>query len=272
MVRGWILGALALLLAACTVQLSPPIDGVLSVDGAAITIDNLPPGEMRQYRIDVEQTGTIRVQAVPEAVPQASQLELTVFNRDFVPLAKAVSRYWFGIPQVTLLGITPTPIDAYRINLKVQAGDVFFVRVANRGTLAERVEVSVASFTPRSDRSDGGTLRDGVPVTGAIEFLGEFDTYTIDPNLPSGRFLHLDYSGPIDLVAFVFASTDTGEPPLAVLEPQKNNCVPVQAGTFVLVRDRSSGSTVEGPGARAGFDEPGSGQYTLSLLGSCPVP
>ena len=84
--------------------------------------------------------------------------------------------------------------------------------------------------------------------------------------------MHLDYSGPIDLVAFVFASTDIGEPPLAVLEPQKNNCVPVQAGAFVLVRDRSSGSTVEGPGARAGFDEPGSGQYTLSLLGSCPSP
>ena len=103
----------------------------------------------------------------------------------------------------------------------------------------------------------------GKSATGAIEFLGQFDSYQLGSGFTGSYYLYLDYSGPIDLVGYVYTSKAPRQKPRYIMESQRNNCAPASDGEYVVVRDRS--------GARAGFDEPGSGRYTLSLnQTACP--
>ena len=81
---------------------------------------------------------SLRALAVPKSHPQDSQLELTLYNSDYQPLARSVSRYWFGLPQVALLGLNPDSLDAYRINFRAEAGQTYYLKVTNGATRRSR--------------------------------------------------------------------------------------------------------------------------------------
>lgn len=265
---------LPLVLAGCTEPFLP--DGDLSVGGSATLF--LPAASQEEdgglrpsaktYRIQIDRDGAFTISAVSNGLQERSRLRLILYDARGVVQAQSAARNWFGLPQVALAsispqGITTEPTDpGYRLNFRAQAGDLFYVRVENLAAAEDKVILSLESFRPNSS-GRGEEFTNGT-IEGAIEFLGEFDRYDVSKargNPPSQElYLRFSYSGPLDLVALLYSSPQGQDPTPVRLDPVLN-CAPVSPAVLLVVRDQS--------GARAGFDEPSSGQYTLTLSESC---
>jgi hypothetical protein len=88
--------------------------------------------------------------------------------------------------------------------------------------------------------------------------VGEFDRYNV---ASATGYLRFTYSGPLDLVALLLYNGLNDAYP-RTLDPVVN-CAPIAPATRLVVRDRGL--------ARAGFDEPLSGRYTLEISDTpCP--
>lgn len=256
---------LALLLGACGLEGPPPVTGDLPVGGYAIA--DLPPaqergGELRPgvgvYRLLPSQTGAIQVAAVSSRLELRARLRLVLLDERGVVQAVSVARNWFAAqPFLAPLGLRPqiTLDPGYRLNFKGQAGQAYYLRVENYALSEDRVTLSAEPFTPNP--AGNGEAFTGGTRQGAIEFVGEFDRYNVAGAL---GYLRFTYAGPLDLVALLYLSANDPSP--LTLDPVMN-CAPVSPATLLVVRDRGL--------ARAGFDEEGSGRYTLTLLSSpCP--
>lgn len=250
-------------LVACD-QPNTPAPG-LQVGGAAQTFglpaltNNLPA--YRTFSLSSPTAQTVQLRLV-SALGLASRPRLTVLDSQGQSLARAVSRSWFGIPQVALASLQPA--NLYRLNWALEAGQSYTVRVENLAGAADTFELTAVPLSP-NPLGNNTPLSSG-SLSGAIELLGEFDLYDLSM-APASQYLYLDYRGPLDLVALVYTGPSN---PLILEATPGFNCVAVGGATQVMVRDRSTGSTVAGPGARAGFDQDGSGRYTLTLLSGCP--
>jgi hypothetical protein len=127
--------------------------------------------------------------------------------------------------------------------------------VENYALSADRVTLYANSFIPnpggQGEAFSSGTKR------GAIEFVDDFDRYDV---ATATGYLRFTYSGPLDLVALLYNAHEDPNP--RVLDPVVN-CAPIAPATRLVVRDRGR--------ARAGFDEPLSGRYTLEISDTpCP--
>ncbi|MER3536417.1 MAG: hypothetical protein C4301_02695 [Thermus sp.] len=259
---------LPLALVGCTLEVVLP-DGDLPVGRSVdVALNAASPagGELRPsaktYRVQIDRDGAFQVAAVSSHLQQRSRLRLTLKDAQGVVQAQSVARNWFGLPQVALAsccavapqGITSDP--GYRLNFKARAGDVFYVKVENLAEDRDRVTLSLRSFPPNPS-GQGEAFTTGTKQ-GAIEFLGEFDRYNVS-NPPENLYLRFTYTGPLDLVALLYTSPTDSNP---VRLDSVVSCAPVSPAVLLVVRDRGL--------ARAGFDEPGSGQYTLALSSSCP--
>jgi len=264
----WRIGALlALFLAACNLSLSPRVEGDLPVGESLVA--TLPPaqeasgGSLRPgvavFRLVLDRDGAVEVAAVSARLQLSARLRLVLLDERGVVQAVSVARNWFGAyPEVAPLGLKPQGITAdpgVRLNFRGQAGQAYRLRVENYALAEDRVSLSARSFTP-NPRGRGEAFSSG-SVQGAIEFVGEFDRYDV-ASVPPGTYLRLRYSGPLDLVALLYAGPGDNYP--RVLDPVQN-CAEVAPATLLVVRDRGL--------ARAGFDEEGSGRYILELSSSC---
>ncbi|MGC8967847.1 MAG: hypothetical protein ACP5JV_05930 [Thermus sp.] len=263
----WNLALLALFLAACNLSVSPPVAGDLPVGESQVAA--LPPaqegsgGDLRPgvavYRIPLTQDGAVEVAAVSAKLQLSARLRLVLLDERGVVQAVSVARNWFGAyPGVAPLSLRPQGITTdpgVRLNLKGQAGQVFYLRVENYALAEDRVGLSATAFTP-NPRGEGEVFSSG-SVQGAIEFIGEFDRYNV---ASATGYLRLSYTGPLDLVALLYNGPRDLYP--RTLDPVAS-CAPVALAALLVVRDRGL--------ARAGFDEEGSGRYTLSLS-STPCP
>ncbi len=258
---------LPLALVGCTLEAVLP-DGDLPVGGSVVAALDAasPAGDVlrpsaKTYRVRIDRAGAFQVAAVSSLLQERSRLRLILYDAQGVVQAQSVARNWFGLPQVALAsccavapqGITSDP--GYRFNFKAQAGDVFYVKVENLAEAQDRVTLSLKSLTPNPS-GQGEAFTSG-SKQGAIEFLGEFDRYDVSS---ATGYLRFTYTGPLDLVALLYRSP--ADPNPVRLDPVVR-CAPVSPAVLLVVRDRAL--------ARAGFDEPGSGQYTLELFSdSCP--
>lgn len=264
--NAWFAFLLALTLAACNLGGGPPVSGDLPV--GSYQIANLPAaqevggGELRPgvavYRISLTSDGAVRISAVSTQLELAARLRLVLLDEKGVVQAVSVARNWFAARQeLTPLALRPqiTTDPGFRLNFRGQAGQVFYLRVENYALSEDRVTLYADVFTPNSQgQGEGFTF--GTKV-GAIEFVGEFDRYNV---ASATGYLRLTYSGPLDLVAFLYNGPNDAYP--RVLDPVVN-CAPIASATLLVVRDRGL--------ARAGFDEEGSGHYTLEISGTpCP--
>jgi len=267
--NAWSAFLLALTLAACNLGGGPPVSGDLPVDSYKIA--NLPSaqevggGELRPgvavYRIPLTSDGTVRISAVSSELELAARLRLVLLDEKGVVQAVSVARNWFAARQeLTPLALRPqiTTNPGFRLNFRGQAGQVFYLRVENYALSADRVTLYADAFTP-NPRGQGLLPEDffsGIKE-GAIEFVGEFDRYNV---ASATGYLSLTYSGPLDLVALLYNGPNDAYP--RTLDPVVN-CAPIAPATLLVVRDRGL--------ARAGFDEPLSGRYTLEISGTpCP--
>jgi hypothetical protein len=263
----WIL---PLVLAGCTLEVLLP-DGDLQV-GTPVIADlpaarpeggGLRPGS-RTYRLRVEGGGTFQVAAISSVLQERSRLRLTLYDAQGVVQAQSVARNWFGLPQVALASVRPQGLTTdlgYRLNFRAPGGSAFYLKVENLAEAQDRVTLYLDPFTPNPsgqvNPSGQGEVFNTGSRTGAIELLGEFDLY--DVSAASG-YLRLGYSGPLDLVALLYLSSEDPNP--VRLDPVLG-CAPVSPAVLLVVRDRAL--------ARAGFDEENSGRYTLSLSDTpCP--
>ncbi len=261
---------LPLALVGCTLEAVLP-DGDLPVGGSVVVALDAasPAGDVlrpsaKTYRVRIDQAGAFQVAAVSGLLQERSRLRLILYDAQGVVQAQSVARNWFGLPQVALAsccavapqGITSDPSDpGYRFNFKAQAGDVFYVKVENLAEAQDRVTLYLDPLTPNPS-GQGEAFTSG-SQQGAIEFLGEFDRYDVSG---ATGYLRFTYTGPLDLVALLYRSP--ADPNPVRLDPVVR-CAPVSPAVLLVVRDRAL--------ARAGFDEPGSGQYTLALS-STPCP
>jgi hypothetical protein len=267
--NAWFAFLLVLTLAACNLGGSPPVSGDLPV--GSYQIANLPAaqevggGELRPgvavYRIPLTSDGAVRISAVSTQRQLAARLRLVLLDEKGVVQAVSVARNWFAARQeLTPLALRPqiTTDPGFRLNFRGQAGQVFYLRVENYALSADRVTLYADAFTP-NPRGQGLLPEDffsGIRG-GAIEFVGEFDRYNV---ASATGYLRLTYSGPLDLVALLYNGPNDAYP--RVLDPVAN-CAPIASATLLVVRDRGL--------ARAGFDEPLSGRYTLEISGTpCP--
>jgi hypothetical protein len=262
----WLGFLLALTLAACNLEGSPPVSGDLPVDSYKIA--DLPAaqevggGELRPgvavYRIPLTSDGAVRISAVSSELELAARLRLVLLDEKGVVQAVSVARNWFAARQeFTPLALRPqiTTDPGFRLNFRGQAGQVFYLRVENYALSADRVTLYANSFIPnpggQGEAFSSGTKR------GAIEFVDDFDRYDV---ATATGYLRFTYSGPLDLVALLYNAHEDPNP--RVLDPVVN-CAPIAHATLLVVRDRGL--------ARAGFDEPLSGRYTLEISGTpCP--
>lgn len=258
------LGLLLLLLAACG-EPPPAVDATLGPDQSQTL--TLPPSGAAYVRL---RNLSGAVQAYAQTVnPRGPGLRLVLLNEDLVAMYASSDFSWFGRPGVALAGkgarplITPTLTDGARLNFEAALGHDYYLKVENYSNVPVDVEVGVAGFSPNpnGDFFANDTLALNASKTGAIEFVGEHDAYT----LSGTGYLHLDASGAANawLVAEVYEDAAPGADKLLTLEPDGLSCARVSAGYFVLLRAHGD--------AAAGFDEPGSLQYTLTLDNtSCP--
>ena len=262
----WLGFLLALTLAACNLEGSPPVSGDLPVGDHEIA--QLPPAqkgpgdELRPgvavYRIPLTSDGAVRISAVSSELELSARLRLVLLDEKGVVQAVSVARNWFAARQeLTPLALRPqiTTDPGFRLNFRGQAGQVFYLRVENYALSADRVTLYADAFTPDS-QGQGESFTFGTKV-GAIEFVGEFDRYNV---ASATGYLRLTYSGPLDLVALLYNGPNDAYP--RKLDPVVN-CAPIAPATLLVVRDRGL--------ARAGFDEPLSGRYTLEISDTpCP--
>jgi hypothetical protein len=257
---------LVLLLAACNLEGRPPVRDDLPVGEYRIAIlpaaREGPGAELRPgvavYRVPLSSDGAVRISAVSSELELSARLRLVLLDERGVVQAVSVARHWFAARQeLALLGLRPqiTTDPGVRLNFRGQAGQVFYLRVENYALSADRVTLYADAFTPNS-QGQGEVFTFGTKV-GAIEFVGEFDRYNV---ASATGYLSLTYSGPLDLVALLYNGPNDAYP--RVLDPVVN-CAPISPATLLVVRDRGL--------ARAGFDEEGSGRYTLEISGTlCP--
>ena len=259
-----VLGLLLLLLAACG-EPPPAVDATLGPDDND-TLTLLPSGSA--YVLLRNQSGPTLAYA-QTVNPRGPGLRLVLLNEDLVAMYASSDFSWFGRPGVALAGkearplITPTLTDGVRLNFEAALGHDYYLKVENFSNVPVDVEVGVAGFSPNpnGDFFANDTLALNQSKTGAIEFVGEQDAYT----LKSTGYLHLAASGAANawLVADVYADAAPKADKLLTLEPDGLNCAPVSNGYFVLLHTHGN--------AAAGFDEPGSLQYTLTLDNAgCP--
>ncbi|WP_232822452.1 hypothetical protein [Thermus sediminis] len=223
-----------------------------------------PGGELRPgmvvYRIPLVSDGAVRISAVSADLQLTARLRLVLLDDRGVVQAVSVARNWFAArPELTPLGLRPqiTADPGLRLNFRGQAGQVFYLRVENYALSEDRVALYADPFTP-NPRGQGlvpEVFSSGTRV-GAIEFVGEFDRYNV---ASATGYLRFAYTGPLDLVALLYNAPDDPNP--RVLDPVVN-CAPISPAILLVVRDRGL--------ARAGFDEPGSGRYTLEISNTCP--
>jgi hypothetical protein len=264
--NAWFAFLLVLTLAACNLGGGPPVSGDLPV--GSYKIADLPSaqevggGELRPgvavYRIPLTSDGAVRISAVSTQLELAARLRLVLLDEKGVVQAVSVARNWFAARQeLTPLALRPqiTTDPGFRLNFRGQAGQVFYLRVENYALSADRVTLYADAFTPNSQgQGEGFTF--GTKV-GAIEFVGEFDRYNV---ASATGYLRFTYSGPLDLVALLYNGPNDAYP--RTLDPVVN-CAPIAPATLLVVRDRGL--------ARAGFDEPLSGRYTLEISDTpCP--
>ena len=223
--------------------------------------DELRPG-VAVYRIPLTSDGAVRISAVSSELELSARLRLVLLDEKGVVQAVSVARNWFAARQeLTPLALRPqiTADPGFRLNFRSQAGQVFYLRVENYALRADRVTLYADAFTP-NPRGQGLLPEDffsGIKE-GAIEFVGEFDRYNV---ASATGYLRFTYSGPLDLVALLLYNGLNDAYP-RVLDPVAN-CAPIAPATLLVVRDRGL--------ARAGFDEEGSGRYTLEISGTpCP--
>ncbi|TBH17487.1 hypothetical protein [Thermus thermamylovorans] len=260
---------LLLPLAACNLQGPPPVrDGLavgerrlVDLEAARVGAGDRVSPSVRVYWLRLEEDGAVRVGAVSQGLGLQARLRLLLLDERGVVQAVSVAPHWFAAePGVAPLGLAPqiatSPADpGVRLNLRGQAGQVFQLRVENYAPRADRVRLYAQAFTP-NPAGQGEAFTAG-SRTGAIEFARQFDRY--DVSQASG-YLRLAYAGPLDLVALLYRGP--GDPAPRALDPLRN-CAPVDGATLLVVRDRAL--------VRAGFDEEGSGRYTLSLSATpCP--
>ncbi len=258
---------LALALAGCgELQLGAPVSGALEVD-ESVAVD-LPPAEERPdgtlrpgvkvYRL-VGGSGPVRVRGVSAVLEGRARLRLTLYDENYVVQGVSVARNYFALgPELAPLGLAPqglTTDPGVRLNFKAQAGKAYYLKVENFAPVEDTVSLYAEAFTPNPS-GEGEAFSSGT-VTGAIEFLGEFDRYNVASAM---GYLRLSYQGPLDLVALLYTSP-TDPTPLTL--DAVYACAPVSPAILLVVRDRAL--------ARAGFDEEGSGRYTLELS-STPCP
>ena len=257
---------LVLLLAACNLEGRPPVRDDLPVGEYRIAIlpaaREGPGAELRPgvavYRVPLSSDGPVRISVVSSELELAARLRLVLLDERGVVQAVSVARHWFAARQeLTPLALRPqiTADPGFRLNFRGQAGQVFYLRVENYALSADRVTLYADAFTPNSQgQGEGFTF--GTKV-GAIEFVGEFDRYNV---ASATGYLRFTYSGPLDLVALLYNGPNDAYP--RTLDPVAN-CAPIAPATLLVVRDRGL--------ARAGFDEEGSGRYTLEISDApCP--
>jgi hypothetical protein len=210
------------------------------------------------YRIPLTSDGAVRISAVSRELELYARLRLVLLDEKGVVQAVSVARNWFAARQeLTPLALRPqsTTDSGFRLNFRGQAGQVFYLRVENYALSADRVTLYADPFTPNS--AGRGEVFSSGTRQGAIEFVGEFDWYNV---ASATGYLRFTYSGPLDLVALLYNAHEDPNP--RVLDPVVN-CAPIAPATRLVVRDRGL--------ARAGFDEPLSGRYTLEISGTpCP--
>jgi len=256
---------LVLLLAACNLEGRPPVRDDLPVGEYRIAIlpaaREGPGAELRPgvavYRVPLSSDGAVRISAVSAELELSARLRLVLLDERGVVQAVSVARHWFAARQeLTPLALRPqiTTDPSVRLNFRGQAGQVFYLRVENYALAEDRVTLYADSFTP-NPRGQGLLPEDffsGIKE-GAIEFVGEFDWYNVAV-APATEYLRFTYSGPLDLVALLYNAPNDPNP--RMLDPVVN-CAPISPATLLVVRDRGR--------ARAGFDEEGSGRYTLEI-------
>lgn len=259
---------LALALGGCKeLQLGAPVSGDLQAGQSVVS--PLPPAEegaggtlrpgMKVYRLLTNGGGAFQVAAVSTTLQGRARLRLTLYDENYVVQGVSVARNYFALgPELAPLGLAPqslTTDPGFRLNFKAQAGRAYYLKVENFAPSEDQVTLYLDPLTPNPAGSEEaftiGT------VTGAIEFLGEFDSYNV---ASATGYLRLSYQGPLDLVALLY----TGPADLTPLTLDAvASCAPVSPAVLLVVRDRGL--------ARAGFDEEGSGRYTLSLSSDpCP--
>lgn len=264
-VWGLLAGLAAVVLAGCNLQGTPPVSGNLPLGGYVIA--QLPPaqesgGELRPgvrvYRIALSQDGAVQVSAVSSDLQLRARLRLVLLDEKGVVQAVSVARNWFAARQeLAPLSLRPqiTTDPGYRLNFKGQAGQAFYLRVENYALSEDRVTLYANAFTP-NPAGNGEAFTTGTKQ-GAIEFVGEFDRYDVS----SARgYLRFTYSGPLDLVALLYSSSQDPSP---LSLDSVLNCAPISPATLLVVRDRGL--------VRAGFDEENSGRYRLEISTTpCP--
>ncbi|WP_234508325.1 MULTISPECIES: hypothetical protein [Thermus] len=256
---------LLLALAGCGLEAAPPVSGDLPVGGYAMA--DLPPAQesgstlrpgVKVYRIAPSATQALQIAAVSSTLGLSARLRLVLLDDRGVFQAVSVARNWFAASsELTPLALRPqiTLDPGYRLNFKGEGGRFYYLRVENYALSGDRVTLYAQAFTP-NPAGQGEAFSSGTK-TGAIEFVGEFDRYNV--NSATG-YLRFAYAGPLDLVALLYNGHGDLYP--RVLDPVVN-CAPVSPATLLVVRDRGW--------ARAGFDEEGSGRYTLTLSDTpCP--
>lgn len=239
---------LLILLAACT---PPPPAAEELVSGGELEV-TLPPSKAVYLRL-TGASGPTQVAASDEA-----PLRLVLLNPDLNPMLASVSSTWFGLPQVAVAIAVEPLASGPRLNFEAYPGHAYYLRVENLSHTEATVTLSAKAFDP-NPKGDDDPLEPGEPLSGAIEFLNEVDTY-----ITKGEgYLRLEASGSgvAWLTADVYEARAAGSPKVAGLEPGDERCVP--AGAYVMVRTRGNQA--------AGFDEPESLRYTLTLTSaSCP--
>lgn len=252
-----------LFLAACNLQGPPPVGGDLGVgesrwvDLEASRVgagDRVSPG-VQVYRLRLDRGGPVQVGVVSQGLGLQARLRLVLLDERGVVQAVSVAPHWFAAEAaVAPLGLHPGiavgPADpGVRLNLRGQAGQVFYLRVENHAPDPDRVRLYAQAFTP-NPAGQGEAFASGTRE-GAIEFARQFDRYDVSQ---ATGYLRLSYRGPLDLVALLYRGP--GDPAPRTLDPVRN-CAPLDRATLLVVRDRAL--------VRAGFDEEGSGRYTLEL-------
>ncbi|MGQ9753202.1 MAG: hypothetical protein ACUVQD_00800 [Thermaceae bacterium] len=267
----WRLLPLAFLLAACSLE-SVPMAGDLSPgDSVELTLpaaQEVGGGELRPsslvYRILIRQPRAYTISAVSRELEERSRLRLILYDNQGEVKAQSVAWHWFGIPQVALASMRPQGIKVtgdpgYRLNFRAQAGEAFYIRVENLAEAQDEVKLSLEGFDPNpaGNDTDPEEFPSGTKE-GAIEFLDDVDVYDVSK---AQGYLRFSYSGPLDLVALLYSAPDDRYP--IRLDPVVS-CAPVSPAVLLVVRDRGM--------ARAGFDEEGSGRYTLTIDGTSCQP
>ncbi len=253
--------ALLGLLAACSEPL--PERELLTVDGPSSAPATLPPGQSAYYELTVG-ADPVRVDAWATANKETADLDLVVYNQEWVPIAIADSRLYFHFPspeRARPLGLPPFFTPVWSVNLLADTGRVYLEVKNQYPTASVTIQVQAVSRGGPEPWSCDYPRSLNTDTMGAILFLGQMDCYIYSGT--EGKDLTLAYAGPLDLRFKVVHNG--GETPLQSGETYTD----LQTGDLIMVytyRDRRVGG-------EAGFCDtlPGcadgiaTGEYLLDL-------